>query len=210
VALAENGIAACELGIAAAAAGRPFDVILMDLQMPGLDGYAATMRLRSAGYRGVIVALTAHVMTTDRERCLATGCDGFVSKPITRRTLIETVARHLPAAAEETAADPLVSEVADDSELTRALAAFVERLPERIAAMEHAFTEGNTDVLADLAHQLKGVATGYGYPTITEAAGMLEAAARSGRDLEDVLAGLRDLCRRASVPHASHRGSVPV
>ena len=94
VTLAEDGLRACELATAAAASGTPFDVILMDMQMPKLDGYGATARLRASGYRGSIVALTAHSTKGDRGRCLAVGCDGFVSKPIDRRTLLETVQRH--------------------------------------------------------------------------------------------------------------------
>jgi len=91
---AQDGLRACELATEAAASGTPFDVILMDMQMPKLDGYGATARLRASGYRGSIVALTAHSTKGDRGRCLAVGCDGFVSKPIDRRTLLETVQRH--------------------------------------------------------------------------------------------------------------------
>src|SRR2546427_10910998 len=94
VTLAEDGLRTCELATAAAASGTPFDVVLMDMQMPELAGYGATTRLRAGGYRGSIVALTAHSTQGDRWRCLAVGCDGFVSKPIDRRTLLETVQRH--------------------------------------------------------------------------------------------------------------------
>ena len=99
VTLAEDGLRACELATAAAASGTSFDVILMDMQMPKLDGYGATARLRASGYRGSIVALTAHSTKGDRRRCLTVGCDGFVSKPIDRRTLLETVQRHSARAA---------------------------------------------------------------------------------------------------------------
>ncbi len=93
----ENGKQACDAAQAAAELGTPYDVILMDMQMPVMDGYSATRSLRSADYRGVIIALTAHAMAADRDRCLAAGCDDYVSKPIDRRQLIETIQRYAGA-----------------------------------------------------------------------------------------------------------------
>jgi len=69
--------------------------VLMDMQMPSLDGYAATQALRDAGYSRTIIAISAHAMVEDRERCLAAGCDAFASKPIDRRALVDLLAQHL-------------------------------------------------------------------------------------------------------------------
>ncbi|MCC6677998.1 MAG: response regulator [Phycisphaerales bacterium] len=93
VEVVDNGAAAVEHALAAAAAGRAFDVVLMDMQMPGLDGYSATGLLREKGYRGPIIALTAHAMDGDRERCLRSGCDEYLTKPVNAAALVETVRR---------------------------------------------------------------------------------------------------------------------
>lgn len=92
VALAENGRAALQM--ARPTGGEsPFDLVLMDMQMPELDGYGATAELRAAGFDRPIIALTANAMDGDRKRCLDAGCDDYLSKPVDRRILLDTCAK---------------------------------------------------------------------------------------------------------------------
>jgi PAS domain S-box-containing protein len=93
VELAENGRIALQRCCEALKRNEIYDVVLMDMQMPELDGYGATMNLRQLGYDGPIVALTAHAMEGDRQRCLTAGCDDYATKPIQRPLLIPLISR---------------------------------------------------------------------------------------------------------------------
>ena len=91
-----NGQEAYASASAAAQRGQPFDVVLMDMQMPVMDGFEATRKLRDDGYRHPIIALTAHTMTESQRQCREAGCDDFAAKPINRRALFETLKLYLP------------------------------------------------------------------------------------------------------------------
>ncbi|MEZ5594245.1 MAG: PAS domain S-box protein [Gammaproteobacteria bacterium] len=100
VTVAENGQAAIDAIALAASQGESFDVMIIDMQMPVLDGYQTTARLRAQGFDRPIIALTAAAMPGEREKCLQAGCDDFVTKPIEGYRLVELVARYDPHAVE--------------------------------------------------------------------------------------------------------------
>jgi PAS domain S-box-containing protein len=91
VVTAEDGLDAIGSVARATESGEKFDIIIMDMQMPEMDGYTATAKLRSAGCELPIIALTANAMSGDREQCIAAGCDDYLSKPIDTSMLLEKV-----------------------------------------------------------------------------------------------------------------------
>jgi len=97
VKVVENGQEAFELAMEQFQAGEPFDAILMDMQMPILDGYDATRQLREQEYPGAVIALTAHAMTGDRQKCLDAGCNDFATKPIDREALTSAIHKNVAA-----------------------------------------------------------------------------------------------------------------
>jgi CheY-like chemotaxis protein len=204
VELAENGRIALEMVLSAEASGQPYDLVFMDMQMPEMDGYTATSRLRDAGYRRPIIALTAHAMSGDRERCLAAGCDEYATKPIDHRRMVELavseiarfagtdVAAARQASPSQATADthddgPVASELADDPDMCEAIDRYVVRLRATGDSLARVLAGEPLPDLIRVVHQIKGAAGGYGFPAITKAAGELEACLKEAGALTPAL-----------------------
>jgi CheY-like chemotaxis protein len=91
-----NGRSAAEAGLAALRAGNPFDLVLMDLEMPLVDGYEATRQLREGGHGGPILALSAHSFDDHLQDCILVGCNDCLSKPIGWDQLAGLIRKYLP------------------------------------------------------------------------------------------------------------------
>ena len=96
---ASDGEQAYEMAVKSKENGRPYDLILMDVRMPKIDGLELTRRLRDEGWQGPIIAQTAHALTGNREKCLEAGCDDYIAKPSSPEELYQKIAPYLPPAA---------------------------------------------------------------------------------------------------------------
>ncbi|MGE0864625.1 MAG: MHYT domain-containing protein [Vicinamibacterales bacterium] len=188
-----NGIEAL-----AAIERHPFDVVLMDIQMPEMGGIEATARIRERererGGHLRIVALTAHVMSGDRERYLAAGMDGYLAKPIDRLALFAAVEEEpgRPAAPATVAAGVpafdrarMISRLGGDQALGREVVQiFLDDMPSRIAAIRSAVEQEDARALESAAHALKGALGSVAAEAALEAAQHLETVGRSGAMLD--------------------------
>jgi len=238
VTVVANGQLALDAIESANAAGEPFDVLVTDMQMPVMDGYTLARTLRARRSTLPVIALTAHAMGEDRQRCLDAGCDDYATKPIEKRLLIAACGRWMgvirdPAPAHDHAADQcvldldqredffqasvddepdtsgvpaidddvvLISELLEDPDMLPLVEGFLVLLAERMTRIEQHRAPVQRPELTSLAHQLKGAAGGYGFPTITEAARTVERFAGAGgtqREVDDAIAALGALCRAA-------------
>jgi PAS domain S-box-containing protein len=216
---AENG----KLGVEKALQ-EAFDVILMDIQMPVMDGYRATKELRREGLRTPIIALTAHAMKGFEQEIMTVGFSGYLTKPIDIDALMQTLADLLGArSAEADGSDkpllkskiedqpkadsspvgpPLISRLSSNNPRFRPIIEkFIRRLNEQLDAMTKAWNERNFNEIASLAHWLKGAGGTVGFDAFTEPAAKLEQFAKSknAEQIEEAIAEVRRLADRVVV-----------
>lgn len=216
VVLATSGVEAVERALA-----EPVDLILMDVQMPEMDGQEATRRIRQAeeeqGRRRVpIIAMTAHALKGDRERCLAAGMDEYVAKPVRQWQLVQAMQKVL-GLPPDAAAPPDVRSTGEgildwegalaicggDRHLLRDIAeAFLEEHPRRLEEIRQAIDRQDWELLHRAAHTIKGSMRYFGAVVALDRAFGLEqlAASRSLEGTEEIFALLKQELAKL-VPH---------
>ena len=209
VEIAANGRIGVDKVFAAQRAGTPFDLILMDMQMPELDGYGATSELRARGVSLPILALTAHAMADDRAKCIAAGCTEYLTKPIDKTFLLKTVAGYLPSnckyigptvektaraesTGERSTAQRVCKRSGHEGSTRASLSANCQRRFREIADL---LRDQSMEELRRIVHQLKGAGGGYGFAPITKFAAAAEQRIKSGDPLNAITAEVEALCR---------------
>jgi PAS domain S-box-containing protein len=187
-----NGIEAVE-----ACARQTYDAILMDCQMPQMDGYKATAFIRQReglSHRTPIIALTASVTPEDRQRCLSAGMDDYLSKPVPREALASTLRKWIPTVGVpppvETAATPstltashplrVLEAHAGPRALAEVIDVFLQTIPRRLDDLRQAHTRGDAESIRAVTHSLKGAAAQIGARGMADICVQIEALVRGG------------------------------
>ena len=163
-----------------------FDLILMDIQMPVLDGLSATREIRilerqDGRKQTPIMALTASALTEDRERCNAAGCTAFLPKPVRKGEMIENVGRLL-GLAEENSPLQVSSDGGPplDAEVEALQPEFIEELGDAIRRIHSSLAVADYTESGRCAHQLAGAGATFGFPEVSRIGRLLEQAAHQG------------------------------
>ncbi len=200
VAIAENG----KIGMQMALEGN-FDLILMDVQMPVMDGLEATLQLRAKGYGQPIVALTANAIADKHQGYLDAGCNDVLLKPLELNKFYELLRRYIPATdSARKNADSSVTAVQGSVETPPQLdeyalieQRFLTSLPDYIYQLDVAIDQQNWDTVNSLAHRLKGLGGSFGKPEITELSARIMEDISSGefRAVQDDFDALAEYCQ---------------
>ncbi len=202
----------------------PYDLVLMDLQMPEMDGYGATARIRDPispvrNHDVPIIAMTAHAMTGDREKCLKAGMNGYVSKPVDPVVLANELEKWLPipkTIPEESITEPeekssgdsevfelvvwdketMLGRVMDDEDLVRTIiSGFIGDIPNQIEKLDQFLENGDIQGVERQAHTIKGAASNVGGDALQDIAFAIEKAGEAG-ELDAARTDMEELKRR--------------
>ncbi|MAE45941.1 MAG: hypothetical protein CMJ86_03520 [Planctomycetes bacterium] len=175
-------------------AQRPFDIIVMDMRMPKMDGYTAAKKLRGMGATIPIIALTAHTMSGDAERCIEAGCSDYIGKPIEREQFLHSIKHELNKHKDHS--HELQEEESQPSmpdPLIQLIEAYKLSLAGVAKELNELLSREDLPGLELCAHKLHGSAGSYGLPRVSQAAADVESAIRNSQPPEEVKAATKVL-----------------
>jgi CheY-like chemotaxis protein len=153
---------------------KPFDLILMDVQMPVMDGFTATHTLRGKGYRGPIIALTANAMERDRSQCLNAGCSDFVTKPIQMEKLFKAMGKYLTITQIQ---DPAKAAAPTAAARAAQVQKVLQEMPEELSQISQAIQRQDREQLKEVVRLVLGKAAIAGLKDLApQAAKLLQSA----------------------------------
>ena len=213
------------------AMSNEYNLILMDIQMPELDGYATTKKLRNNEYKKPIIALTANAMKGERERCIESGCDDYLTKPVDPDTLTEIISwvikgklgntklsnlkklsylssinkeQLLPIKNSDDKTNCEIRSIYEnDPRVSRVIGGFVQGLNDKVGVLKSAVEQNDYGVVSTLAHNLRGSSATYGFPELAAMAEKLEIEALSEPDSNKIMQNQLDNIQTLAVKIAA-------
>lgn len=162
------------------ASDKSYDLLLMDIQMPVMDGFTAVQILRARNYDRPIVALTANAMREDEEQCMAVGFDGFVAKPVQREQLYSILNEYINGDTRMTNENLISTLYETDPDMVGMVRTFLDKYPDYLAQCKIALEAENWEGMREILHILKGMGGSYGYPAISDTAREAESHLKAG------------------------------
>ncbi len=164
-----------------------YDALLLDMEMPELDGFGVLKELRGRGYTGLIVAATGMTGPEDKKRCIDAGADRYIPKPYSRDDLSNLV--------QSLYEEPLFSTMADQSQFAELIDNFVTEIPKQVRSLEQALFGKDTEALAQGLRQIKSQGTSFGFEVLSEHSAAIEKSLVSGQPITELQSKIRELIK---------------
>lgn len=166
-----------------------FDLVLMDIQMPVMNGYEATEALRKTGNNIPVIALTASTSSSEIKRCKDVGCNEYLQKPINKQSLFEALSKFLGENAPDINESnrsklnesAFISSISGDDDLQPVIDMFMDDLPRLLDNINQANSKDEIDLISGLAHELKGASASAGFDVLHDYAEQLEKTVHDGQ-----------------------------